>query len=66
MIANLQIGLNQSDSDTVTFVNYSIVNDGNYEPTERFSVVLLFSDEPVPGVILNPNSTEIVIIDDDG
>ena len=66
MMANLQIGLNQSDSDTVTFVNYSIINDGNYEQTERFSVVLLFSDEPLPGVMLNPNSTEIVIIDDDG
>ena len=64
MIANLQIELNQSD--TVTFVNYSVVNDGNYEPTERFSVDLLFSGEPIPGVMLNPNSTEVVIIDDDG
>ena len=64
MIANLHIELNQSD--TVIFVNYSIINDGNYEPTERFSVDLLFSDGPVPGVRLNPNSTEVVIIDDDG
>ena len=64
MIANLQIELNRSD--TVTFVNYSIVNDGNYEPTERFFVDLLFSGELIPGVMLNPNSTEVVIMDDDG
>ena len=64
MIANSQIKLNQSD--TVTFVNYSIINDGNYEPTERFSIDLLFSGKPIPGVMLDPNSTEVMIIDDDG
>jgi hypothetical protein len=64
MFANLQIELNESV--TVTFINYSIINDGNYEPTERFFVDLLFSGEPIPGVMLNPNSTEVMIIDDDG
>ncbi len=64
MIANLQIELNESV--TVTFINYFIINDGNYERTESFSVDLLFPGEPIPGVILNPNSTEVMIIDDDG
>ena len=64
MMANLQIELNESV--TMTSVNYSILNDGTYEQTERFFVDLLFSGEPIPGVILSPNSTEVMIIDDDG
>lgn len=60
-MAGLQIELNESVS--MTFVNYSIVNDGHYEQTERFSVYLSFSGEPIPGVTLG--STEVVIMDDD-
>ena len=64
MMAGLQIELN--DSVSMTSLNYSIVNDGHYEQTERFFVNLLFSEEPIPGVTLNPNSTEVVIMDEDG
>jgi hypothetical protein len=62
MMAGLQIQLN--DSVSTTNVNYSIINDGHYEQTEMFSVNLSFSGEPIPGVLLD--STEIVIMDDDG
>ena len=62
--ADLQIKLNESV--TTTSVSYSIVNDGTYEQTERFFVDLLFSGEHIPGVMLRPNSAEVMIIDDDG
>ena len=64
MMANLQIELNESV--TMMLVNYSILNDGSYERTERFLVDLSFSGDPIPGVTLNPNSTVVVIMDDDG
>ena len=64
MMANVQVELNESV--TMTTVDYSILNDGSYERTESFMVDLMFSGEPIPGVILNPNSTEVVILDNDG
>ena len=64
MMASLQIELNESV--TTTSVSYSIVNDGTYEQTEMFFIDLLFSGEPIPGVMLSPNSTEVMIVDDDG
>ena len=64
MLTNLQIELNESV--TVTSINISIIDDGNYEQTERFHVDLLFSAEPIPGVTLSPNSTEVEIRLNDG
>lgn len=64
MLTNLQIELNESVA--VTSVNISIIDDGNYEQTERFHVDLQFSTEPIPGVTLSPNSTEVEIRVNDG
>ena len=64
MTADLQIELNESV--TMASVSYSILNDGSYEQTEWFLVDLSFSGESIPGVTLSPNSTEVVIMDDDG
>ena len=64
MLTNLKIEL--KESVTMTSVNISIINDGNYEQSESFYVDLLFSDEPIPGVTLSPNSTEVEIRPNDG
>ena len=64
MMANVQVELNESV--TMTTVDYSILNDGSYERMESFMVDLMFSGEAISGVILNPNSTEVVILDNDG
>ena len=64
MLTNFQIELNESV--TMTFTSISIIDDGNYEQTESFYVDLLFSGEPIPGVILSPNSAEVEIRVNDG
>lgn len=66
MAAHLQLNVNESLTTTSIPFRINIVNDRNYEPRESFTVELLFAGEPVHGVKLNPNSTEVVILDDDG
>ena len=64
MMVDFQSELNESK--TTTSVDIPILNDNWYELTEHFTVNLSFSGEPIPGVMFNPSSAEVVILDDDG
>ena len=43
-----------------------IIDDHSIEPTEQFIATVTTNTVQFPGVILNPNQAEIIIVNDDG
>ena len=55
------------NSDNLGFrFTVTIIDDHSIEPTEQFIATVTTNTVQFPGVILNPNQAEIIIVNDDG
>ena len=55
----------ESATDVIN-VSVTIPDDGIFELTELFNASLAFPGDPIPRVILAPDSAQVTILDDDG